>query len=170
MDRLNRFKILNQFNGLNQFSSRPMEKRYISRYVGNYRVIINEWIKEWYGHRHISTGKTVKRYTIRIANVGHLIWNKNIYIPFISCSEHVLKKLPSFVQHSSARRRVRPAIRRRWSLFLLLPISQCTVLFLYCLKERKNHFHPPKWLPQTNIPPFSRIVHAPVLTACVYCG
>ena len=46
----------------------------------SYRVIINEWKKEWYGHRHISTGNTVKRYTIRITNVGHLTWNtKHLY-------------------------------------------------------------------------------------------
>ena len=79
------------------------------------------------------------------------IWSgtKNIDIPFISCSEHVLKNLPSFVQHSSARRWTRPAIRRRWSLFLLLPISQYTVLFLtFLYTERKNDTpHKKMWHP-----------------------
>ena len=108
-------------------------------YFRKYRVIINEWIKEWYGRRHISTGKTVKRYTIRITNVGHLIWNtKHLYsvhlvlrarakkICLILCSTAPLgagRGLPSAAGGL---------------LFLLLPISQCTVLFPYCLERREK--------------------------------
>ena len=115
------------------------------------------------GYRHIPTCRTEKRQTMRITNVGHLIWYKKIHSIELVLKAGAQKARLVLCSSAPARRQVRSAIRRRWSWLLLLPIRQRTTFLCnvwWLKKERNNQSSCAQIILQSNIPLFSWNVHA----------
>ena len=56
-----------------------------------HRLVISEWHKVRYGHRHIFTYRRVKRHTFSKINVGHLMSREAHFHSVHLCSEQMLK-------------------------------------------------------------------------------